>query len=79
MEGFNRAMNLMLTEEELEEIMRNVDSDGSGYVEYDEFIRSTVKRSTMLSQRNLEIAFNFLVTKTIYASCQFKAGPSSAF
>lgn len=58
MEGFNRAMNLMMTEDELEEIMRSVDADGSGYVEYDEFIRSTVKKSTMLNQRNLEIAFN---------------------
>lgn len=58
MEGYNRAMGLTLAESELEDILRTVDSDNSGYVEYDEFIRSTLRKSTMLNKQNLEIAFN---------------------
>jgi calcium-dependent protein kinase len=38
--------------------LRKVDADNSGYIEYNEFITSTVEKSVMLTKRNLELAFN---------------------
>jgi calcium-dependent protein kinase len=35
-----------------------VDTDNSGYIEYNEFITSTVEKNTMLTKQNLEQAFN---------------------
>jgi calcium-dependent protein kinase len=40
--GYNKAMNLQLQPEEIREILHKVDSDNSGYIEYNEFITSTV-------------------------------------
>jgi calcium-dependent protein kinase len=58
MDGYNKAMNLHLTKKELNEIIAKVDSDGSGYIEYNEFITSTVTANIMLTKKNLEYAFS---------------------
>jgi calcium-dependent protein kinase len=43
---------------EVERIMREVDSDGSGFIDYSEFIMATLQQETMLNRGNLEAAFN---------------------
>lgn len=58
MQGYNRAMNLMLTEAEIDSIMQSVDTDGNGIIGYEEFIAATISKQTMLNKKNLQIAFN---------------------
>ena len=43
--------------EEVERITREVDTDGSGFIDYSEFIRSTLDTRKLMSAKNLEAAF----------------------
>jgi calcium-dependent protein kinase len=43
--------------EETEKIMRNVDTDGNGYIDYSEFIAASMNRKKLLSKNNLNLAF----------------------
>ena len=43
---------------EVEHIMATVDTDGSGYIDYTEFLAATVNKKKLLSSKNLEVAFN---------------------
>ena len=43
--------------EEVEKIMRQVDVDGSGFIDYTEFVTACAKKETMLSIENLESTF----------------------
>ena len=42
---------------EVENIMKQVDLDGSGTIEYSEFVSATLNRQQLLSKERLEIAF----------------------
>jgi calcium-dependent protein kinase len=42
----------------VERIMREVDCDGSGYIDYTEFVMATMRKETLLNQGNLEAAFS---------------------
>lgn len=44
-------------EKEVENIMRNVDVDGSGFIDYTEFIQASLNREIMFSKENLMKAF----------------------
>lgn len=44
-------------EEEVDKILRQVDSDGSGYIDYSEYIAASMQHEKMLSKQNLESAF----------------------
>ena len=44
-------------ERDVENIMRNVDTDGSGFIDYTEFIQATLNREVMFSKANLDKAF----------------------
>ena len=44
-------------EEEVANIMKEVDINNSGYIDYSEFLMATLKRDTLLSKSNLELAF----------------------
>mmetsp|Transcript_34183 Transcript_34183/g.59790 ORF Transcript_34183/g.59790 Transcript_34183/m.59790 type:complete len:487 (-) Transcript_34183:4193-5653(-) len=43
---------------EVERIMRDVDVDGSGFIDYTEFIMATMQQEALLSRKNLEAAFS---------------------
>jgi calcium-dependent protein kinase len=43
---------------EVERIMREVDSDGSGYIDYTEFVMATMQQETVLNRNYLEAAFS---------------------
>ena len=43
--------------EEVERIMREVDTDNSGYIDYTEFLIASMKKEKLLSRRNLENSF----------------------
>jgi calcium-dependent protein kinase len=44
--------------EHVENIMRQVDADGSGAIDYTEFVIATMNKKKLLSKKNLEAAFN---------------------
>jgi len=56
-EGFEDYYGIVLTEFELDNIMANVDQDKNGYIEYNEFLRVAVNQKTIISQKNLQLAF----------------------
>jgi calcium-dependent protein kinase len=39
-------------------VMREVDSDGSGFMDYTEFLKASIDQKKLLSQKNLERAFS---------------------
>jgi calcium-dependent protein kinase len=42
------------------ELMRSLDKDGNGYVDYTEFITGAINRATILNMDNLTVAFKML-------------------
>ena len=57
--GYAQYFHTQILEDEFEAIMKNLDSDKSGFIEYEEFLRATLNLETILSDKNLELAFNF--------------------
>ena len=47
-----------LAEEEVDRIMKYADSDGSGEIDYSEFVVATMDKRKLLSNEKLETAFN---------------------
>jgi len=54
---YQSTMGLNQAEEEVERIMKEVDVDGNGFIDYSEFIMASAKRESLLSKQNLENAF----------------------
>ena len=46
-------------EREVDKIMKNVDSDGSGEIDYNEWLMATMDRKNLLSDEKLKTAFNY--------------------
>jgi calcium-dependent protein kinase len=57
LEAYNQTMGREEAAEEVEKIMKSVDVNGSGFIDYTEFVTSCAKKETMLSVENLESAF----------------------
>ena len=55
---YNNAMGLRLSEEEVDNIMKQVDSDCSGYLDYSEFIKATVSMKILSNSNHLKMAFS---------------------
>ena len=51
--GFSEFYKMNLTEEEVEEMMDKVDADGSGEIEYSEFVICTLDQKNFLTAENL--------------------------
>jgi calcium-dependent protein kinase len=56
-EGFEKFYGKYITEYELDNIMSNIDQDLNGYIEYEEFLRVAINHKTIMSEKNLKIAF----------------------
>jgi calcium-dependent protein kinase len=54
---YKKVYNKPNAEEEAKEIFKKVDSDKSGYISYDEFIRACVDKKKILTEDRLEQAF----------------------
>ena len=61
-EGLRKYSDLHFSDGELEKIMDSLDDKGSGYIEYEEFLRATIDMDTLLTEKNLRMAFNFFDT-----------------
>ena len=46
-------------EDEVDEIFRNVDNDNNGYIEYEEYIRASINKQSLLTEDILKFAFKF--------------------
>ena len=51
-------INIKITDEELQRVFDSVDDNGSGYIEYHEFIRNACDIKSLLSESNLRNAFH---------------------
>jgi calcium-dependent protein kinase len=57
-EGFKKYYGEKIGEKEWEQIIKNLDQDGSNTIEYEEFIRCTINLEDVLTEKNLKLAFN---------------------
>lgn len=58
MEAYKKIKGLDFNEKEVEELIRNVDADGSGEIDYSEWLMTAVSKEKLLSKEKLEQAFN---------------------
>ena len=58
LEGYRNIMNNPNPEAEVENIMRMVDNNESGAIDYTEFVMATINREGLLSKQRLEAAFS---------------------
>lgn len=56
--GYNKSMGMEEAEEEVTRIMRQVDSDLSGEIDYGEFVKACMNHNKYLSRDNLRAAFS---------------------
>ncbi|CAG9319541.1 unnamed protein product [Blepharisma stoltei] len=54
---YNEVVGGLNNETVIDRIMNNVDTDGSGFIDYTEFIQATLDHEILFSRRNLEMAF----------------------
>jgi calcium-dependent protein kinase len=57
LQGYERIMGSAAAATEVDKIMTSCDVDGSGYVDYSEFLSASMNKKTMLSKENLQAAF----------------------
>ena len=57
--GYQKYFSDSLNENEFELLISKLDQDNSGYIEYEEFLRATVDTESILTEKNLQFAFNF--------------------
>jgi calcium-dependent protein kinase len=56
--AFKDVFGTVLADLELNNIMKTIDHDNNGFIEYEEFLRATVDRNLLLSETNLLSAFD---------------------
>lgn len=56
--AFLEVFQQKLENEDIEYMMKSIDHDNSGYIEYEEFIRATISRDIILNEENLRLGFD---------------------
>ena len=62
LQGYEEVFNQTVTSQQIEEILRLADTDGSGALEYDEFIAAAMNPQKLYSKKNLIKAFKLFDT-----------------
>jgi len=57
--GLNKVMTPEEAKAEVEKIIKIVDVDGNGFIEYEEFLRAAMDKERILSEKNLQNVFTF--------------------
>ncbi len=47
-----------MSKEKIEKMMKSIDFDGNGFIEYEEFIRVALPKEKLFTEKNLRTAFN---------------------
>ena len=58
LEGFNQVNGIDNNEEYIEKIMKEVDTDGNGFIDYNEFLKACISEQVMYSRENMKKAFD---------------------
>lgn len=58
-DGYKQFFSHKFSDQECDEILKNMDQDKSGYIEFEEFLRATLKVETLVTEQNLKMAFKF--------------------
>jgi calcium-dependent protein kinase len=62
--GFKHDLKLLnKTEKELVKVIKKIDQDKSGFIEYEEFIRATINKKNFITEEKMKIVFDLLRTK----------------
>lgn len=61
-DGLRKYSELHFSDEEFENLLKILDNDGNGYIEYEEFLRATMNMDSLLTENNLKMAFSFFDT-----------------
>jgi calcium-dependent protein kinase len=56
--AFWEVFEQKLEANQIEKLMKNIDHDNSGFIEYEEFIRATISKEIVLNEDNLRMGFN---------------------
>lgn len=56
-EGYLKQYGRIMSDEEVEDMFRAVDTDNSGFIDYSEFVAAATNQSTLMSKENLMMAF----------------------
>ena len=56
--GFSNMANVINPDEYIEKIMKDVDTDGNGFIDYNEFLKATLDEQELYSKHNLKVAFD---------------------
>ncbi len=56
--AFLEVFERKLDNNEIELLMKNIDHDNSGFIEYEEFIRATISKEVILNEENLKMGFS---------------------
>jgi calcium-dependent protein kinase len=57
--GYKKFFTHSFSDQECDEIIKNLDQDKSGYIEFEEFLRATIKVESLVTEQNLKMAFRF--------------------
>jgi calcium-dependent protein kinase len=55
--GFSNIFSISDQERDFLKIMKKIDQDRSGYIEYEEFIRAVINKTNLLKEEKLDITF----------------------
>jgi len=55
--GYDKHFGTPIDDEEVKRMFKEIDADGSGTIEYSEFLMATMNESALLSQEKLKAAF----------------------
>ena len=56
-DGYGKHFGKSLTDEQIDEMFAKVDADGSGEIDYSEFVVATMNEKNLLSSNKLQTAF----------------------
>ena len=58
LQGMSRVTNESSIIESLDDLMKTIDTDNNGYIEFEEFVRASIDKEKLLTEKNLKIAFD---------------------
>ena len=58
LKGMSRVTNESSIIDSLDDLMKTIDTDNNGYIEFEEFLRASIDKEKLLTEKNLKIAFD---------------------